>query len=104
MDLYVFYNLSFISSVYQPKATCYLILHLVLLSPVEPQDKCILGKVGILKVQIYSIISMITGYSYPRMNDAEPPLLQQHFKDGLKPTSQYPITNTFVFLLRYTKM
>lgn len=52
---------------------------------------------------MYFIISMITGYNCPQVNDAELSLLKQHFKEGLKPTRQYPITHTFVFLQRYTK-
>lgn len=40
----------------------------------------------LLELNMYFIEFMITGYNYPWMNDAEPALLKQHFKDSLKPT------------------
>lgn len=46
---------------------------------------------------------MITGYSYPWVNDAEPSLLKQPLKEGLKPSNLCPITSTFMFLPSYTK-
>lgn len=45
---------------------------------------------------------MTAGYSYPQINDIEPSLLKKYFNEGLKPTSQCPITNTFIFLRRHT--
>lgn len=45
---------------------------------------------------------MTAGYSYPQINNIEPSLLKKYFNEGLKPTSQCPITNTFIFLRRHT--